>query len=346
MLGEHIGSQKNEEVDIQELFQALWSRKILILVVMLISLLCAAAYAYLSKPEYEARGYVVPPTQNDIANINYGRTKDSELNPYTVKDVYGFFVGALLAESLRQDFFSNVYLPSLSESERQKPQDVIYGDFSKKLSVSLPGKDLPDRYSVVVQNNNPAEAVEWVKLYISRASELAKQELISNVSREAEVWARNLEQQIKASRENSQKTREDSIVKLREALQVAEAIGIEKPPVITGSPTVEIAGSMDGSHIYMRGTKALKAEIENLESRKSDDPFIASLREMQGKYEFYKGVEIRAADIAVYRMDGAVEQPETPVKPLKSLVMVLGLLFGLIVGAGYVLVSYLFGRGH
>ncbi|MBP5090027.1 chain-length determining protein, partial [Pseudomonas chlororaphis] len=113
-----------------------------------------------------------------------------------------------------------------------------------------------------------------------------------------------------------------------------------------GNPAIEITGNMAGQLIYMRGTKALKAEIENLESRKSDDPFTDRLRELQAKYDFYKGFEIKARDVSVYRMDGSIARYDTPVKPVKSLILVLGLLFGLVVSCGAVLIGYLVTRGR
>lgn len=344
MQGDSIANKKNEEVDLQELVRILWSKRILVLVLTLVSVLCAAAFAFLSDPEYEAKGYVVPPTQKDIENFNYGRTKESQLTPYTIKDVYGVFISYFQAESLRQEFFNNIYLPLLSESERQKSQDKLYADFSKKLAVALPSKDFAERYSITVRSDSPARSVEWIHQYIARASDLAKQELLANVMREVEVGARNVEQQIAVLRNISEKEREDSIVRLREALRVAEALGLERPLIITGNPAVEITGNMAGQLIYMRGTKALRAEIENLESRKSDDPFTDRLRELQAKYDFYKGFEIKARDVSVYRMDGSIARYDTPVKPVKSLILVLGFLFGLVVSCGAVLIGYLVAR--
>ncbi|AZD17189.1 Wzz/FepE/Etk N-terminal domain-containing protein [Pseudomonas chlororaphis] len=346
MQGDLMVSKKDEEVDLQELVRVLWGKKAWILIFTLLSVLFAAAFAFLSKPEYEAKGYVVPPTQKDIENFNYGRTKDSQLTPYTIKDVYGVFISYFQAESLRQDFFNNVYLPSLSEEERQGAQDGLYSGFSKRLSITLPGKDFPDRYSITVRSESPAQSVEWVHQYVARASDLAKQELLANVRREAEVGARNVEQQIAALRNVSQKEREDSIVRLQEALQVAEALGLEKPLIITGNSAIEVAGNIAGQPVYMRGAKALKAEIENMELRKSDDPFISRLRELQGKYDFYKGIEVKVGDVSVYRMDGGIARYDTPVKPVKSMILALGLLIGLVGSSGLVLVVYLIARGR
>ncbi|WP_283190298.1 Wzz/FepE/Etk N-terminal domain-containing protein [Pseudomonas sp. PMCC200344] len=327
-----VNPSASQEIDFGSVLRILWEQKWMVIGVAAITTALAAVYAYTSTPVYEARAYVIPPTQNDIANFNYGRSKEAELSPYKVKDVYGIFVRNLQAESLRRKFYEEKYLPMLSSSEREGPQDVLYSQFSKKIVVLPPSKDAPDRYLIIAQNKDPVVAKEWVDIYIERAGERAENEMFKNVSREAEVRARNLAQQIDSLRETGKQNREDAITKLREAREVASAIKLEKPPIITGNPAVEIAGSMDGQLIYMRGTKALEAEIKNLEARVSDDPFIGRLRELQAKYSFFKELQARTRDVAVYRVDGAVELPDTPVKPKKVVITLLGLLCGLVLG--------------
>lgn len=89
---------------------------------------------------------------------------------------------------------------------------------------------------------------------------------------------------------------------------------------------------MDGSLSYMRGSDALEEEIANLQSRPSDDPFIPDLRRKQQTLELYRNLKVMEEVVSVYRQDGAVEQPVTPVKPKKVLLMVLTCFFAVILG--------------
>ena len=325
-------SSMGNEVDLRMLMVALWRQRFVIAGFVIMATVLAALYAFLSSPVYEAKIVVVPPTQNDIANYNYGRTPDNQLTPFTVKDVYSVFLRNLQGETLRREFFNEIYLPSLSEEERKKSQESLYSDFSKALTVTIAAKDNIDRYSVVARDEFPEQAAMFIDKYVARASDLAKKEMVKNISSEADVLARNLQQQIVLFREVGQREREDSITKLREALLVAEAIGLEKPPVVSGDSAVKIAGSLDEQPMYMRGTKALRAEIENLEARKSDDPFINKLRTMQIKSKFYTGLESNIMNVQVFRMDGEVKLPERPVQPKKAIILLVGILIGLIIG--------------
>ncbi|MBV7479891.1 LPS O-antigen chain length determinant protein WzzB [Pseudomonas sp. PDM31] len=340
----HVDSKEENSLgdfEFQRFVNAILRQKFIVLGFTVLGAVVAASYAFVVTPIYEARAFVIPPTQNDIANFNYGRTTEAELVPYSVKDVYDIYTRRLQAESLRRDFFYRVYVPSLSGDERKSPQDVLYANFSQVLRVVSPLREGSDRYLVVVQTSNPEQAKSWAAEFISEAGELAKNEMIRNLSVESEVRARNLEQQINSARENSRKAREDSIVKLGEALRIAEAIGLERPPAITVNQAV-IAGGESGQLTYMRGSKALKAEIENLQARTSDDPFIGNLRELQEEYSFFKGLKIDAAAVSVYRQDGDVELPDNPIKPNKALIIVLGIISGFILGMAFVMLRGFF----
>jgi chain length determinant protein (polysaccharide antigen chain regulator) len=201
----------SDEIDLIELVRGLWAQKWLIIGVTLLVTIGAAAYAFLSKPVYAAKLFIMPPTQNGIAELNYGRAKSTELDAYSIKHVYDVFARNLQAESIRQKFFNEVYLPSLDESQRKGALDRVYERFSRELVVRGPGKDTPDRFSVTVQGGDPVRATEWAKAYVQRASEAAESELIKNVTTEASVRARNIEQRIVSLRETAQRLREDRI---------------------------------------------------------------------------------------------------------------------------------------
>ncbi|MBF4555105.1 LPS O-antigen chain length determinant protein WzzB [Pseudomonas sp. p50] len=333
-------TQRTNEIDLFELVAGLWAQKALIISVALVGALCAAGYAYFSKPVYEARVYLQPPTLNGIADFNYGRTVGAELTPFKIEDVYEVFTRNLQSESLRRAFFNEVYLPSLSPSERIGSQDLLYADFSKDLSIGLPTKDQPDRYSVTARGQDPARAALYVRDFAARAGALAEKEMISNATREAEVRARNLGQQITTLQETENRIRQDSISRLSEALAIAEAIGLQNPPIISGNLSAEVSAAMDGQLTYMRGSKALKAEIQNLEARKSDDPFIRALRGLQIKQSFYNDLKVNPGTVSVYRQDGPIEQPDSPIKPRKNLMILLGLLLGGVLGFIIAMIRY------
>ncbi|RLU05618.1 chain-length determining protein [Pseudomonas prosekii] len=327
-----------EGLDLYAVTVTLWRQKLVVLGGCLLGVLIAIAYLLIAQPVYEAKGFVIPPTQNDIEGLNYGRTPSNRLAPYTVKDVYSIFIKNLQAESLRREFFKDHYLPVSGASE--DPKGSLYAYFSESLLISVVGKDVDGRYSVTLRYGDRELASKWVEQYIIRAGQLAVLEINKNISTEAGMLAKNLHQDIVSVREVGEKSREDAIIRLREALKVAKAIGLEKPPLIneSSSASMNILGNMNGELAYMRGTIALEAEIGNLQNRQSDDPFLGKLRDLETQYSFYKQLEEVVPEARVYRADGIVESSGNPVKPKRAIILLAGIVLGLMFGAVMALV--------
>lgn len=331
---------ESDEINLPEMISGLWKQRLLIILTTLIVTVAGVTYCLLVKPVYEAKVVLQQPTHNDIAQLNYGRGGSSGLGLLTIKDVYDVFLRNLQSDSLRREFFRQFFLPSLSPEERRGSQDELYRQMSEILTVEMASKDTPSRYSVQAELPNPEEAATWVVRYAQMAGERAKREVIRDARAEALVKANNLEQQINAARESARKEREDRIARLTEALNVARSIGLEKPPIISNNLSSEVSAGMEGSLTYMRGSKALEAEIGNLHNRSSDDPFIDNLRRRQEALSFYRSLQIDPGVIEVYRQDGAVESPDKPVKPKKLLIVLLSGLTGMVMGVIFGLLRY------
>lgn len=323
---------QSDEIDLIELFRALWSQKWLIVLVTVLVTACAAAYAFLAKPVYQARVAVFPPSLSDIAPFNFVRNAEIGLEPLTTEGVYAVFTRNLQSDEARRSFFYEVYLPSLPEDERNDSQDDLYERFSEDLSIKTPGKDQPDRYELFVERKDPAQAADWARLYLERVARESLQQMRENARSEILVRGRTVQQQIDTLREAARNRRDDRIVRLKEALAVADALKLEDPPVVTGQEAGQLSSIMDGSLMYMRGAKALRAEIQSLETRESDDPFIGELRNLQEKYNLYAGLKIDAERGAVFRQDGSIVTPDEPIKPKKLLILALGVVLGGMLG--------------
>ena len=320
------------DIDLVELFYGLWAQKWLIGLITLVFAVGAASYAFFSKPVYEARIAVLPPSLSDIAGFNLGRGGKDELESFSVADVYSVFTRNLQGDDARRHFFREVYLSSLDENLRSGSQDALYGSFVKTLSVKALDKNQPDRYTVVVERHDPAQSAEWAKRYIEHVTKLSLDEVLQNIRRENEVKGAQVQQEIKSLRDFAKARREDRIIRLQEALVVADALGLVNAPVISGQIAEQLSAFMDGELMYMRGSKALRAEISVLKNRTSDDPFIPSLRNLEEQYAFYEGMQLDPQKVAVARQDGVVEVPDSPIKPKKPLIVALGLVLGGMLG--------------
>ncbi|MBY9935201.1 hypothetical protein ISH75_31975, partial [Pseudomonas aeruginosa] len=102
------------QIDLVELAQGILRQKWLIASFFLLATALAVVYAFYSRPIYEARASVLPPSLNEISGFNLGR-KESDLGVFSVKDIYDVFIRNLMAEETRQNFFKEKYLPTLGD---------------------------------------------------------------------------------------------------------------------------------------------------------------------------------------------------------------------------------------
>lgn len=332
--------QQSGEIDLLELAKTLWAQKLLIVLVTLGVAIAAAAYAFLSQPVYQAKSSLLPPRISDITSYNLGRA-EAKLSELKVADVYSVFTRNLGSETLRRNFFREVYLPSLVEGKGANAQDRLWEDFNRTLTVKAPDvKNKPDYFEVSVEHENPQLAAEWANLFVQRVAAKAQDDMQRNMLSEIDIRVQAIQRRIDVLRTTALQEREDRVARLQEALRVAEAVGKDAPEVTAGrtSSDGELSAFVDGSLMYMRGANAIRAELEVLQARKSDDPFISELRGLQGQLEFLKGVAIKLDNVAVFTLDSAAEVPETPIKPKRALILVLGIVLGGMLGGGTALV--------
>ncbi|WP_349305804.1 GNVR domain-containing protein [Pseudomonas sp. St316] len=62
------------------------------------------------------------------------------------------------------------------------------------------------------------------------------------------------------------------------------------------------------------------------------------------RYGFYRKLNIGPESISIYRQDGRVEVPESPIKPNKALILVLGTIAGLILGCFIAVLRFFLAR--
>lgn len=324
----------SDEIDLFELVQSLWKQKLLISLVTAAVTALAAGYAFLSVPVYESKSSILPPRSADIAGYNVGRS-EAGLAEFTATSVYTIFTRNLRSEGLRREFFEQVYLPAETAGQGAKAKDQLWERFNKKLSVSNPDvKNSPERFAVTVQSADSSQAAEWTDLYADWAAKKTKRVIADTVAAEISTRTKSTLGHIAVLRESARKLREDRIARLSEALKVADKVGLQASQVKASrtSSDGELEQFVDGNLMYMRGAKAIRAELDVLQNRKNEDPFIAGLRELENQLDFLAKVSISPDGVAVFTLDSAAEVPETPIKPKKALILALGLVLGGMLG--------------
>lgn len=317
----------SDEIDLAALFHALWEQKLLIALVTVLVGMLAAAYAYLATPEYQVQSVLRPAAIKDLDALN--RTGVYELTPKQAMQRVGaslesydsrlefFRANQGLFEALRQPSRS---LEQTFESFNQQAFKMLLPDAKKADSLSSSvGIQLtyPQDVDGVALVNGLVEyafqiereriAADLVVVIQNRLNQLDAQMAAARASYEASNDARiaklqeadnlkraNLQDELKALRQQLKTRRDNRVAQLDEAIRIAKALGISKPATpsslgegerVTQGNVIRTEVNSQQIPLYFMGSETLEAERNALLQRRSDDftePRIAQIaKELQ-----------------------------------------------------------------
>ncbi|NYT84326.1 LPS O-antigen chain length determinant protein WzzB [Pollutimonas harenae] len=335
----------SDEIDLRELLLTLWSAKVLIIAVTLLTTCAAAVYVFLSTPIYEAHVQALPPTQGGLAAYNMAnqlsgsavnaltqqpqqeQTPDNAIEALSTKDAYKVFLRHADSSSLRQAFFKNTYLAEYGSPSDEGQRQQLWKDFNKSLNIKRPQK--PTDASLLTlswQGADPQLIAQWANQYVNMAISAAQHELLQNLQSAVQLRLDSTQAQIDTLREVALIDQQSNMAQLKEALELAESIGLEDPP-----PSGNLITSYTGSTSYLRGAKALRAELALITSRQDHDPYLSELPNLLRTQTLLKSIDTHPS-VSVATIDESATAPIDPIKPRKALVLVLGVVVGGMLG--------------
>jgi len=198
-----------------------------------------------------------------------------------------------------------------------------HAEFKGSLSITPPNRS-SSKAVVYAEGENPEMLAPLVNEYVSYCNNITIRKFVEAEMTDLQDKKTAVLKQIEILRNSAQRNRQDRIAKLQEAFDIAQKLGVNE--MKTGWP---------GSPLYLHGTKALSAEIETLQHRKSDDPFIEGLRKLQIILKELNQQDLDAidmSDIHAARIISLAETPKQPVRPKRTRLIILGSIFGFLGG--------------
>ena len=304
------------EIDLRDLLNAIFKKKIFLLVWCFIITFITLIIAYSSQKSYIAKATFYPPTASSMSDFNnkiYSITKD---------EVYSCLITNIKSNKIQQDTFEQLNKNSKDLSKN------AFKSFSKSISLKQGTKNqktlITTETTLSVSNKEPKKAIEATNLLLKNSITATNKKILSlrnhlitekikiitqtiNILREYaqkerldtisqletkdQLQINEINNKIKLLKNNSEQNRKDSIVRLEEAYKIAEALGINDPlehklstiskaaTNIKSNITTDI--SVEKSDLYAIGTDALEAKIEALKTRKNMLPFISGLLQLK-----------------------------------------------------------------
>lgn len=322
----------SDEIDLFELIESIWKEKLLVILITAAVTAIALTYALITEPTYQASTIFFQPPANAIQSYNLGR-KAADFDEYSITDIYDIFLTNLNSQQLRSEFFNEVYLPSLSVEQQQASLSALRNGFNNTLTVKQADpKGNKHLYQVTVELNDAEKAANWANLYLQKAITISKQEIEKNIATEIDTQKQFIKLKIDNLLAKAQIERQDEIIRLKEALNIAKTIGLENPSLPAGKTTEEGANYTDRNLTYLRGSKALQSQIQTLETRKDDHAFIPELRDLTAQLNLLNALTQNYQQAQVVKIDQLAQTPDSTIKPKTFLIVLIGIILGGMLG--------------
>src|SRR5690606_14782223 len=151
-----------DEIDLRELAVSLWESRLLICAVTVVVTGLAALYAFLSPAVYQSSVQTLPPPASALASYNAGSQlqQPSTLPVLTPDAAYKTFLRHLSSDSLRTQFFEEIYLPANNYNASEAQRDALWNRMADEIVVTQPRQGL-DIASLTVEGESPNIVAEW-----------------------------------------------------------------------------------------------------------------------------------------------------------------------------------------
>ena len=326
----------DDVIGLLELWRTLIRKKWIILGITLVCTLSGVAYTMLTTPLYETEAHFLPPTFDDIVELNVdGISIINSDKIFTPENVYTLFLQNIRSREMRRRFFKQEGLFSeLKDRDVEDVEDKIFEEkFNEQLVLNeknLKKGSNTSNYSLRFRGRDASRIADLTNNFVAMVMSDTRDELVNEAIALKDNQIKNIGKKIASKRNTGALLREDESLRLTEALEIAKKLKITEDK-FSGSD-VDTASAYNIGVSYLRGTKTLSAQLESLQNRKSDDPFIKGLRDLQEELDTISATTIIPEHIQVAKIDQPAVVPDKPFKPKKGLVVALAGLCGLSLG--------------
>lgn len=357
----HYAYPANDEIDLKELFAALWLGKWLIIMTTLLFSVAAIGYALNAQEWWSAKATVSQPQLQGIASyqqavkryqplfdvyqedgtIIVSNTLDSLIDP---KLIFQHFIQTFNANGTKRRFMqTNPTFLTLQKQMQDQTNDPevmqkLYEEWFERIQASAVDKKANDIFTLSFQSVDKASSLTLLNDYIQFVNQTLNQQLNANLISILMAKYGELAQQEKNLLQQAQLRLHVELERTQYALTIAEAADIKQP--------VQNLGEQELFAINI-GSRALKAKVDALKSIKDLSVFEPRLAILQSKLSQFDletlSAEAKWSVNGFYYLDQP-EQPLTRYKPKRALIVVLGALLGGMLGVAMVLVRFAFRR--
>tara|TARA_B100000427_G_scaffold159773_1_gene132793 strand:- start:122 stop:1171 length:1050 start_codon:yes stop_codon:yes gene_type:complete len=344
----------NTELDLKNFIQACIDKRKTILGIVASFFIFSIIYSLLLTENYKTYAYIIPPLEKDVQALKLSSSVlgqlDSAANPWTQKRVYDTYVRNIQSRKLQREYFFNNKLYKYFDNTNI--EDSFEKNFHQQLFFKIESKtaskELREQYflSISFIHTDPQLAAKWLNEYIKMVNEQTSSDLVDAVNRTLFNTKNMLEGKIIAKRKLAKKLTLDRIEQLNEALVLAKELGINEKQDYTSNLQSVIVGeestAVTQAPLYFLGTKILQAEIQSLQNRESEDPFIPGLRILEEHIGTLEHSKLVYGDVKAAEIDQPATAPTVRNSPKRKLIVFVITFLGFLLSFLYILITNFF----
>ena len=330
---------EDDTIDLYELWITLWKRKWLVIAVTVVAALGSIVYALLQQNVYKVEALLLPPKAKDIQSINFfslsiernNNPLVSVKNEHNSASVFEQFKQNLKSRTLHKKFIQENGLMEVMAPMRtpETRDEDIYNGFAELIKL----ENVEGLTSLSIELNNSEIAAHWVNDLIEFVDKETIHQLVQNQLISIANQIRDIEYAIGSKRQMAKQRREDKILRYKEASIIAMQLDIvDRIDTTNVVQNNRLNITTTNIPLYYRGYRALNAEIEYLNNRKSDDPFILGLRDLQEQLTLLRSIKFDKDNLVTVHIDQAAYPSSSPIKPNRRVIVSLTTLVGLFSG--------------
>lgn len=334
-----IKKMTDDEIDLRELIVVLWQGKWWIVLSTLVVVLIALGYIVSASPVYRVAATVTQPVERDLSDYNLHVAEYSMLiagaeqrAPLTPQEAFKAFLTAFTNPAYKKEIFNELQRQSSSGSGHAAQS---WQTFDSALDIHINKEETTAE--IFMESSDPENSAELINEAIRQAEQLGKEVLLAKLQNEIGLAIRQLEMEKKSLENSARIDLEIQLEQLERALEIAQKIGLSEP--YRG-----VFADLQGGTAYMRGTRALQAEIEVLGQQLQEQSYsgASGLGSINDRLQGLNAISIDPERLAVLEVVNQAQPPKTPIRPKKQLVLAVAILLGLMLGVFIVLVKHAF----
>src|SRR5476649_487812 len=306
-------NKSSDEIDLMDLVVQLWRGKWMVLSFAVIAIIIAIIYIFVAKQKWTSEAIVTYPDSGQIANYNNAMSVLYGQNPANAPTVI----------DVQQRFFGRFDASLSALSEQLDNQEI-----PEKLTIVPAVKDQPVPLKISYTAATAGEAQKTLTTYIQQINKRVLNELDDDLQISIDAKIRDLKEELISKEVVAKEKNDTRLQAINQALIVAQQSNIK-------NTVVQQADTLSDDTLFVLGSNARSSLIKNEATR----PLPLDRAYYSARQALLAISALKSKSDSTYSIR-YVMKPNLPLRrdsPKKPLILILGALIGIILGAVVVL---------